>query len=162
MPKMPIILDVDVESDWKFDSTLQIFTDNGSGTLETDPIFSRPLKSFAETRPPTPWGRQTWGRGAWGGGFFRSMKRRAWGRPRWGIGEWGRSPRYVRILVYVDQGVGNYKFAARAIDGSGNAQSGADVEVIQPVSGEAPFPLAAFDFSSYDSGNDQLLFSVRG
>lgn len=162
MPQMPVILDIEVEDDWTHDHELEVFTDNGTGTLESTPILSAPLKAFGVGEAPTTWNQQRWNGLPWNGVAHRKQKKTRWNGWPWNAAPflWNGLGNFIRVLVYVNQGAGEYKFGARAFDVAGNEQAGSTVEITKFVSGEQPTPLSAFTFVSYDGGSDRISWSV--
>jgi len=161
MITVPVRLRIPIASDWRFDHTIQVYTDQGTGVLDTDnPLLSQPLRSFGDVDEPLPWTENAWGSVPWGNHVPRLDNTGGWGEWPWGEepNGWCLGGDFCEGTVYVDQGFGDYKFAAKAIDGAGNAQAGALVEFTERVSGEHPEPLSAFAFDS-ELGGGELQFS---
>lgn len=160
MSKVLVNVRVAVDDAWKWGTTLNLFTNQGSGAVDYDSsLLPKRFDVYGDTPEPRGWGMGPWGLGPWGGGV-KSPAPGGWGMGPWGAepGGWGGNNRFVTVPVRVDQGAGVYAFGVRAYDAGGNAQGGAADEQDVLVVGAQPRPVRNFAFSSYGVG-DVLTFS---
>lgn len=151
---------VAVDSAWKFGTTVQIYTDEGDGSVDyTAPLLHRRAEVFPNVERPGGWGKDVWGHGSWGRTKPTPPNHGGWGQQSWGhdVNGWGYGDAYVEVPVLVRQAFGYWKFGVKAYDESGNVQSGAN-ESSQMVCGQDPPPLSTFTVNSYDDVNDQMVF----
>jgi len=164
MDEIPVLVRVPVQSTWVYGTRINVYTDRGTGTIDTSRALNRtPIKVFGES--PDPLGGV--GDGAAGKVPIGSAQPKAKGDGELGHWEFGEDPNglaagtgYVEVVCWIDQIVGDVKFGALAVDAAGNPQGGAMVEWTQYVSGDRPAPLTTFAFSQYDEANDQVEFAV--
>lgn len=156
---MPLRLSVPVEDEWRGRDTVQVFTDQGDGTVDgASPILAKALEAFGNVSVVRGWGRNPWGRESWGSLRPVVSDRRSWGRGPWGIGGWGESPASVEVLVFVNEGHGDYLFTVKAIDEAGNEQDETPIDYVHHVAGTDPVPLDSFAFASFAA--DVVTFNV--
>lgn len=160
---LQVDLRVELIPAWRASDRAQIYTDFGSGTIDTDnPLLKTPAALF----PDDPrdrvanagYGEEPYGRAPYGHERAVSEPLQGYGGDQYGEVIYGGQTRTVVIPVQIPQAYGSWKFAAQAVDGAGNLQ-GALSEFTQFVSGEDPPVLASFAFSSYDSGSDKVTFT---
>lgn len=158
MSKQAVTLRVPIHEDWDAGDRLQIYTNFGSGEVDTDkPLLRRPVEIFPGQQRSRGLGRQPVGIGRVGD-FKAARPRRGLGTTRAGVTPVGTTPAVIEVTVDLPAAFGKWKFAAKAIDRHGNVQSG-DLEVIEAVvSGTEPPPLEAFSYNGYDSETDQVSF----
>jgi hypothetical protein len=159
MAKMPVNLRVPIQSGWRWGTTLQIFTDQGDGSIDTGaPLLAVRALAFPNVTLSKGYGYGRYGHRPYGRLPPLAPHKRGYGRHPYGHSPngYGYGAAYVEVPVYVDQGFGPYKFAAKAYDEGGNAQAGALVEFTEFVSGEDPEPLSAFAYSAYDGPSDRI------
>jgi hypothetical protein len=158
---MTIRLRIPIDPSWRAADRVQVYSDFGSGTVDTDRPLLNPARRLF---PDDPRDANNGGSIAQNGLCRMALSRRPARRPQ---GMKKRSPleaslagttRYVFMDVVVPAGYGMWKFAAEAADGAGNPQGGLN-EFQQFVSGEDPPPLSSFAFDSYDDVNDVVSFS---
>ena len=163
MERMPVTVRVPVVSSWEAGGTLQIYSDHGSGGAvdTTRPLLHQRAEMFPGTEEVVGYGEEPYGATAYGGEEPVSNGG-GYGEEPYGeeVDGYGYGSPAIDVRVFVDQGFGVYLFAAESYDVAGNAQGGALIELSQLVSGDTPEALAAFSFSSYDDGTDQVIFAV--
>jgi len=158
---MAVILRVPIEASWKHSARLQVFTDSGSGTVDTnDPLLADPVEVFPNAVRPRGIGADPIGAVPIGHGRPATARRKGIGAHPLGSIPIGSGLAVRPVAVMVAEGYGTYKFAAQAVDEAGNAQSAALVEFEEFVSGEAPPPLARLDYASFNAGTDQVTFDL--
>lgn len=164
MSRVEIDLTVPVEASWPADATIEVFSDRGGGSIDyTNPLLRRRLNTLRNVVAPQGIGADPIGALPIGHGKAAAVRNvRGLGALPIGAGPIGADLETVEVAVEVGQGCGTYKFAARAVDGAGNKQSGAGNEFEHWVSGEDPPHLEALAVESYHAGNDQFTFSVVG
>lgn len=157
--KQTVMLRVPIDDDWDAGVRLQVYTDFGTGTIDTDsPLLQRGLDLF-------PGKHRARGVGTQPVGVGRLGDHKA-ARPRAGIrhaivGQTavGTSPPFVVIPVQVPAAFGAWKFGVEAVDANGNVQGGGLAEVTAMVSGTEPPPLKSLSLVGYDATKDQLTLS---
>lgn len=160
MSKQTVTLRVLVDDAWDANDRLEVYTDNGTGTIDTTtPLLVRQGGVFPGRHPARGVGRQPVGRGRVGTGKA-ALSSGGIGRTRVGKTPVGRTPLFVDLTVDVDAAHGTWKFAVGAVDRDGSVQSGGLQETSLVVSGTDPPPLNKFELNSYDGGSDQVIFDI--
>lgn len=160
MSKQTIILRTVIDEDWDAGTRLQVYTDRGTGTIDTSkPLLARPLEVFPGSVAANGFGTEPFGANRFGDqGPARPgtavLDRQVFGQTPFGGGE-----EIIDVPVEVPAAFGKWKFVVQAIDRHGNAQSGALTEIEGVVSGTDPAPLSEFALFGYDAGTDQATFS---
>jgi len=157
--RVPVKVRVRIADGWRVGDKLQIYTDWGSGTIDTDrPLLPQAMEIFPGQIKPEGMGTGAMGRGSISGKpsppYHGGL-----GHTPLGVGPLGGSEPYAIVTVYVPDACATWKFAAEAVDEAGNPQGDALEEMEALVSGEEPPPLLAFAFSAYDDVNDKAKFS---
>lgn len=148
-----MLVRVPIASSWRYGAKVRVFSDHKSGTIDLSRALTRAsLKAFGAAVEPKGFGDSP---GDVGWGEDKPKAKRPTGFEDFDLD----NPEFVEAIVYVNQGVGDYKFAAKSYDAAGNEQAGGAVEFVQYVSGDSPTPMKDFKFVSYDSGADQATFS---
>jgi hypothetical protein len=154
------VLRIAIDAAWRHDDRLQLYTDSGTGTIDTErPLLSRPLRMFPGALPARTSGDHPSGMVPSGADI--PAYPHLGGQDEWPAGSIpsGTAVPYIEVPVYVDQGFGTWLFSAEIVDGAGNVQSDPMVEFTHVVSGEEPPALSAFAFASYDAPTDRATFS---
>lgn len=159
MSKQTVLLRVEIEDTWDAGDRLQVYTDQGSGTIDLNkPLLKRPLEIFPGQQAGQPYGRQPYAVGRHGDNLAS--------RPPNGIAGtiYGTTPHggalvAIEVAVEVAPAFGKWKFAAQVMDGHGNVQTAALQELSAMVSGTDPAPPAEFALVSYDAPSDRVTFS---
>ncbi len=156
--KQTVTLRVPIDDAWDGGDRIQVYTDFGSGTVDT----TRPLTARGFDVFPGQISSRGIGKHPAGAGQAGSMKA---SRPHDGIGSaitgvtpTGTAPPFMSIEVDVEAGFGQWKFAVEAVDRDGTVQAGAKAELQAMVSGTEPSPLKSFDFNNHNGGTDQVTF----
>lgn len=161
MRNLPVTVRVPIDSTWRAGCTLQLYTDDGGGTIDpAAPLLPVRAEVFPGAVPLEGAGLDRAGYGPAGGVGPPHNKAGGAGFGRAGFGPAGMSDDHAEVAVLVNQGFGDYKFAAEVFDEAGNAQGGALVEISQLVSGDEPDAVTGFAFSSYDDGTDRVTFAL--
>jgi len=155
-------LRIEIDPTWRANDRLQVFTDWGTGTIDTDkPLLFRPVRIFPddprEDVAPRPWMTERLGTAISSrarGGRSGIGEEGLW--PAGGLGAWKR---YRAVEVLLPSAYGTWKFACRVIDGAGNEQ-GDLVEFSRFMSGEDPAPVASFAYDSFDDETDKATFAI--
>ena len=159
--KTAVTIKVPVDVDWDGGTRLQVYTDRGSGTVDTnDPLLPRAVEVFPGQLVSAGYGQQTYGEGAYGFNTPAPPRTGGFGEQVYGDGPYGESEPYVEVTVNLPAAFGKWKFAVEAIDGEGNVQSDPLTEVAQIVSATEPPTVRGFAFGSYASITDQVTFSI--
>lgn len=164
MNQITVTLKIPVVAGWRALDGVQVFTDYGTGTIDTDrPLLATPRRLFPkEKRDRVKHGGH--GSAAYGAspaGEVTAVPQRRSGHasdPHASVA-YGAGKDYAELMVMVPQDYGAWKFAARVEDGAGN-QQGSLVELTHFISGEEPLIPGTFAYSSYDSGTDVVTFSL--
>ena len=156
-----ITLPVPLPSDWPAGTTIQVFWDNLTGTVDyADPLLARELKLFRYEPATVP----LYERGDLYGPDLYT------GGPS-APGDLYKCPSlydeaalydplpYVYFDVMVPAAHGVAKFGVRATDPSGNVQTDTIVEVQVFVSSPVPKDVDELLYSSYDGVNDHVVFT---
>jgi hypothetical protein len=154
---------VAVDDDWEWGTTLQLFTDQGDGSVDYDsPLLAQRFEVSGDTPEHRGYGMEPYGMGPYGGGV-RSAEPGGYGMGPYGAepGGYGGNNRFVTVPVRVNQGAGVYQFGVVAYDAGGNAQGGAADEQSVFVVGTQPRPVRNFAYSStvITGGGPELSFS---
>lgn len=158
---LAVRLRVPVEATWEAFARLQVFTDNGSGTVDTaDPLLAEPVQLFPNAWRPRGIGADPIGAVPIGHGQPETARQKGIGAHPIGSIPIGSGMAIRPVEVRVVEGFGLYKFAARAVDEAGNSQSAELVEMEKLVSGANPPPLARMDYASFDEVDDQVTFDL--
>lgn len=163
MSGVSVNLRIPVDDSWRAGDTLQVYTDFGTGTIDTDqPLLPRRIAAFTEKRAELGYGEFDIHAVPYGLERAPSQRSGGYGDQPYGDGVdgYGGGQPYVEVTVEVDETFGAWKFAAEVADAAGNVQADALTEITHLVSGEDPDPADSFAFNSYDSGNDQCVFDV--
>lgn len=159
---MPVRLRFPAQSGWKPLDTFQVYTDNGTGSVDTTaPLLAARREMFPDTEDILGYGEEPYGETAYGGTSAVYAANGGYGDQPYGeqADGYGYGTPYVECTVFVGQGFGGWKFAVEAWSHVGKQQTASLVEFSQFVSGDEPLPLSAFRFSEYDDENDRITFS---
>ncbi len=154
---------VPIAESWRTGATLQLYTDQGSGTVdESAPLLTRRAPVWPSDRGAGGYGEEPYALTAYGVCRPTTSQRGGYGEQPYGLdpGGYGAGTEFCEVTVAVAEGFGSYKFAAEAYDRAGNCQYTALAEVTQLVSGEDPRPAETFEYQEYESGTDQVVFGV--
>ena len=155
--KTPVTLRVSIDSSWDADTRLQVYTDEGGGTVDTTrPLLPDPKAVFPGAAKSKGYGRQPYGRGRHGNHKPARSRNGGYGRRVYGRTPHGRSEPYLAVTVQVPATFGLWKFAVEAVDQYGNVQAGGLAEIQRVVSGTEPPPIKDLALSNYDAGSDQV------
>ena len=156
-----ITLRVPIADTWDAGDRLQVYTNFGSGAIDTDrPLLSRPAEIFPGKWPAKGYGRQPYGRGRHGD--HRAGRRRGGLEPTtYCRTAYGRTPATMTVKVEVPADFGMYKFAATVVDRFGTVQEGSLQEIETIVSGAEPAPLKSFARAGYDGQTDIVTFDFE-
>lgn len=161
MRNLMVTVRVPVDASWRAGYTLQIYSDHGSGTIDTGKPLLVPRVAMFPGKPIVQGaGLDAAGLVPAGGARAPARNRGGAGRQPAGLAAAGGSTPHIELVVRVEQGFGEYKFSAAAYDSAGNVQDGAPAEFTQLVSGGEPQPVSEFEFSAHDAGTDQATFGI--
>jgi len=158
--KQSVTLRIPVPDGWDGRDRLQVFTDWGTGTIDTTkPLLPEPIEVFRLQREAMGVGQQVVG------GARADLKagRRpgTLGQGTVGVTPVGQDPETVDVSVELPAAFGPWKFAAQSIDRYGNVQSEALAAITKVVSATEPAGLSGLTFSSYDGGTDRVTFAFE-
>jgi len=155
----PVVIRVNVDEAWHAGTRLQLYTDRGTGTVDTNaPLLPVAVPVFGEN-VRAAYGVQPFGRGRFGTSKPR-LPRGGVGTITWGKTPFGETPPpSLDLGVQVSAAFGAWKFQARAVDAAGNPQPGVLGETQRVVSGTRPTRPLAFAFDSYDAPTDRATFA---
>ena len=159
---MPIRLRFAAQDTWTPLDTFQVFTDNGTGSIDTDaPLLAARRSMFPASEELLGYGEEPYSETTYGGTSAVYAANGGYGDQPYAeeIDGYGYGTPYVECTVLCQQGFGTWKFAAQAWNAAGKVQSDALVEFSQFVSGEEPLPLSRFAFSGYDGETDRITFA---
>ena len=136
---------------------LQIYTDFGSGTVDTGkPLLATPLQLFPGRKKRFEGiGTEVIGVNAVGG-LASPPLRSGIGNEIIGQTPVGAGEPFLDVVVLIPPGFGKYKFAAELVDENGNKQAAALPEVQAMVSSIDPPTVKSFSFGSYDGVTDTV------
>lgn len=157
--RTPVTLRIIVPDDADAGDGVQVYTDFGSGTIDTSrPLLAKPApifgadtgrfkrfadfsmsRTFPTQRPGTL--RETLGDLAFTKGLVEFA-------------------RYVDVTVQVPPNYGMHLFAGQLVDAAGNEQGGLLPEIAVFVSSSEPPTVRRFAFAGYDAGTDRVTFEV--
>ena len=158
MSSQTAILRVPIDDGWDAGTRLQVYADFGSGTVDTDtPLLARPFEVFPGQHALRGHGEQPYGRGRVGDGKAARPVTGV-GRAIYGRTPYGSAPPFVEVPVNVPAAFGQWKFAVKAVDGAGNAQSAGLNEIEAVVSGTEPPPVKSFALHSIHLITGQATF----
>ncbi len=159
MSKIAIKLRIPYPEDADAGDALQVYTDFGSGTIDT----SKPL--LASPQPLFPGQSKRYegiGTGVLGlhkiGGRMSPPHGSNLGQTTLGITPTGQAPSYMDVVVLLSPAFGKFKFAAEIVDAEGNKQIAAMPVIERMVAATDPPPLESFSFASYDGMADTFTF----
>lgn len=163
LSRMTVSLHIEVDPAWRTSDRLQIYTDKGTGTVDTAvELLTEPVAIFPDDARDlvehAGYGEDPYGETPYGGEEVAAPDG-GYGEAPYGEVPYGEDPWMVIVEIQIPQAFGNWKFSAQVIDGAGNPQ-GALTEFTQFVSGEDPPQLASFNFASFNSGTDKVTFNV--
>ena len=159
--RTPVTLRVEIDDAWDAGMCLQVYTDRGSGTIDTDaPLLAEPMEVFPNALPSAGFGAFPFGAGEFGSNRPGRPQNGGFGDQPFASVGFGTSSPYVLVTVNVPAAFGAWKFAVESLDAEGNAQGAALVELQRIVSGTEPVQLQSFGVSSYDSQNDVLTLTL--
>lgn len=160
MSRVAVQLRVKLDATWKVGDKVQVYTNYGSGAIDTgNPLLPEPIEILPGVEPFVGLGGGHLGLGALGESRAPQLHTGGLGGLPLGQGALGGSEPNIIVTVYVADAFGVWKFAAGAVDEAGNVQGDALDEIEALVSGEDPPALTAFAFSGYDDGTDKATFS---
>lgn len=159
MAKQSVTLRVPIASGWDGRTRLQVYTNFGSGAVDTSkPLLPRPMEVFPGQPVSRGFGARRFGLGRFGDGKPGRGGTAVFGRQRFGKTPFGNPTPFVEVTVDVAAAFGAWKFGVKAVDRFGNVQAGGAEEVTRVVSGTDPPPLKSFAVNGYDSQVDQVTF----
>ena len=154
-------LRVPCDDDWEADDRIQVYTDYGTGVLDTDaPLLSRAVAMFPGVHFPGGYGGNDYGSVDYGSEHPTWPHTGGYGDHAYGELDYGADDPYIVIPITIEDAVGDWIFGVAVVDGAGNSQSGAIAETTYHVSGEDPTPAGTFVFSAYVSESDQCEFTI--
>lgn len=151
---MLVNIRVPIQASWKPGDTLQLYTDEGDGSVDTSqallsspvPVFpnqDRALGYGAHAYGVNPYGDDTGNDGNVSGGY---------GDAPYGDHPYGESASYVSIWIEVENTFGAWLFTAEVTSGAGIVQTDSLVTVTVVLAGEDPDPPESLVFASLSSG----------
>ena len=160
MPSQSVTLRFEIPEAWDAGDALQVYTDFGTGTIDTTkPLLPKPFEPFPNAVRTRGYGEHSHGVGCYGT-LKPARPPRGIEHTVWGVTPWGTSPPTIDLVVDVPAAFGLWTFAAVMTDAMGNPQSGAGVTAQVMVSGTDPGPPTLFAFNAFDAGNDVVTFDV--
>jgi len=138
-----------------FDSTIQIYCDNGTGSIDYDnPVNTEPIRLWPSFYDKAGFGTSRFGQGDFG---FDSAAAVGFGRGDFGFGQFGLD---ADSLEWISEplGKGVYKFAAKVIDKDGSESDAVETESITVI--PAAQPAAALTVLSFDKQTNKLVLGV--
>lgn len=157
--RVPVTLRVNVDATWLHGTRVQVYTDWGTGTIDTSkPLLNRPLDPYARKPRPGGLGANRLGEVPLGAaaaylGGDGPMQHAL------GSVSLDSAVQSFEVTVHVPDACAAWKFAAQALDEGGNAQGAALDELTAYVSGREPRPVTGLTLSGYDGGTDKLTFT---
>lgn len=160
MSRVAVQLRVKLADTWEVGDKVQVYTDYGTGTVDTDnPLLPEPIEMFPGDEPERGLGEGALGEGSLGGVGPPLHYPGGLGETPLGEVPLGDDEPYITVTAYVPDAFGTWKFAAGAVDEAGNVQGDALEEIEAFVSGEDPPALTVFAFAGYDDDTDKATFS---
>ncbi len=162
MSLQAITLRVPIGDDWDGGHRVQVYTDRGSGTVDTSrPLLARPAEIFPGQLASKGYGMHPWGRGRFGDNKPSRPRTGVYGRQIYGVSPYGNPEPFMEVTVEVPAAFGAWKFGVEVVDRFGTVQSGGLQEIVAVVSGTDPAPVSAFAVAGYDSQTDQVTFGFE-
>lgn len=156
-----VTLQIPIEDTWRAGTRIQVYTDWGSGEIDTDrPLLARPVEVFPGQAAQRGVGDDAADLVGTAGGP-RQPATNTLASEICGVTPLCEGTAFVEVTVYVPQVYGLWLFGAQAVDEAGNPQDGALTELTELVYGTDPAPLQSFAYDSYDGETDQVTFAFQ-
>ena len=154
-----VTLRVPIPGGWDAGGRVQVYTDSGSGTVDTSkPLLARAVEVFPGAVASRGFGITAFGSAQFGDNKPSRPHVAVFGRELFGKTPFCNPEPFVLVGVDVPAAFGKWKFAVEAVDRFGNTQSGGVQEIEAMVSGTEPPPLKSFAVNGYDDPTDRLTF----
>jgi len=159
LAKQLIHLRVTIDPTWPSGTTLQVYSDNGTGTVDfTLPLLRHPQPVYPAEHIARPSyggfrGRMMQGRPTYG-------QRMRLGTGRLGSRSLSSSPGYVDMTVRILAGYGLQKIVVNAIDAEGNEQTAPALTTTVFVSSTDVDEVTSFNFNAFDAGLRRATFNI--
>lgn len=155
-----MIIDVGVDPSWDADTRVQLYRDNGTGTVDFGVGLMAVPAAVLQGLPSVVLGENTLGINTLGDNLPATRSDDPAGNMTLGTTPLGGSLPTHSIAVDLDSIYRLEKFAIKAIDRHGTFQTDAAVVTSVFVSGTDPDPMNDFSFVSYDAQTDRVRFSI--
>lgn len=156
--KQRVSLLVEIDPDWTAGARLQLYTDQGTGTVDdATGLLRRPVEVWPGFRPTRGFGLDPFARREVFTG--RPPTRRGCFNAPFAQYPFCQEPGFRRLEVTIPAAYANWMFAAEATDLVGNAQDAALNDSTAMVSGTEPPAVHSFAFYSWDNANSQITFT---
>jgi hypothetical protein len=153
-----VALAIPVQTSWPYGTRLQVYTDFGTGTIDTSqPLLAAPVDPYAGRRRPAGFAQAGYGETSYGGSTRRVGRGGYGGHGHAEVAFGGGQPR-VTVVARVRDAYGNWKFAAEAIAPNGDVQTDALEEKQVFLSGRTPQPVKNVAIDSYTAGTLTLTY----
>jgi len=158
--KTEVTLKVPIDESWGAGIRLQVFSNGGSGDVDTDtPLLPRAKNVFPGALEARGYGIHPYCGGRYGTNLPSRLQNGGYGDHVYAGVPYGTSQPYIEIAVHIPATFGKWKFGVAAVDEQGNVQ-GDSVEVIERmISATEPPTLKSLALDSYDGENDQVTLS---
>lgn len=155
-----IILRVDIDPAWREGTTLQVYTNEGSGAVDTgSPLLAKRFEVFPGQPAHKGVGEDPTDLvGVRPGPIL--PRTAEFGDEVIGVTPLADGVPTIDVPVRVPQDYGSWDFAVEAYDEAGNAQQAALSESSAIVYGTDPNPVRSFALLDYVGGSDQVRFNV--
>ena len=138
------------------DSVIQIYSDNGTGSIDYDnPVNTEPIQVWPSFYDKAGFAMSRFGEGDFG---FDSAAAVGFGMGDFGFGQFGLDADAIEWTTE-PLNKGTYKFAARVIDKQGNESDAVETEPITVIG--AAIPATELNVFSFDKQTNELVLSVN-
>jgi len=135
----------------------RLYGNGGSGDINYDtPLTNERFELFQDGGGLLGWGHLPWGHFPWGHG--QASRCPGWGHLPWGHFPWGHGTTLIKAEITVAQ-CGEYKFAFKTFDKSGNVGSGTPEELTASIHLAPPAP-SGLKKISYDKDTKILILEA--
>ncbi len=145
---------VPIHSSWKPGDTLQLYTDEGDGSIDTSKgLLANPVPVFPGQNRALGYGAFGYGTNPYGddtGNDRRAVG--GYGDAPYGDQPYGESASYVTVWLDVEDTFDTWLFTAQVTSGAGIVQTDSLVNFTVVMAGEDPEPPVSFSFTSLSSG----------
>lgn len=158
-----VLLTIDLPDEWDGGTTLQVFTDFGSGTVDfASPLLARRAQVYPGRRRAAGYADAAWGDDSYGDFGAPLPPEEGFGEAEYGDAPYGDGERLMMLPVPIPPGYGTWKFTIRAFDEAGNQQGTISPTITAWISGTEPPPVRDFQLQGFAAGRATFSFTRLG